>query len=170
MKKSVNLAICCVLSFMLILAGCGGKGTAADGRKQTGSTAVAESENSAAANGQKKTVVFTEKMFLAQYNDVILNSKDYKDVELTLEGMCDLFTQDDGSIATYVYRNGPGCCGADGYLGFEFTCSDKPELNQNDWIEVRGEVAFKTIGGTTYPYLKASAVTVKQQRGADTVY
>lgn len=60
-----------------------------------------------------------EKMFLTQISDMYCNFDHYKDKTIIVEGMYAQFYSWDGSeTAPVVYRNGPGCCGNDGWGGF----------------------------------------------------
>jgi putative membrane protein len=53
--------------------------------------------------------------------------------------------------------------------GFEFTW-DGEMPSDNDWIEVVGTLNKYDLDGQTYLTLKASSVTVKTERGAESVY
>ncbi len=151
------------LAMLLLLAGC--QGRAAD------VSASPPPEDAAAAQAlpELPMVNITEKMFIAQCNDVYLNPDDYRGKAIRLEGMYDSFTDStDGTVYHYVTRNSPGCCGADGSIGFEFLYDgETPQLN--DWIEVIGTVEKMTVGESEYIVLRATKVTVLDVRGAEFV-
>ena len=85
-----------------------------------------------------------EKMFLTQINDIYFNFDDYKDKTIVVEGIYALFYSWDGNETTpVVYRNGPGCCGNDGWGGFLLKY-DGNFPNENDWIG-HGRILYRFI-------------------------
>ncbi|GHU70990.1 hypothetical protein FACS1894184_17210 [Clostridia bacterium] len=112
-----------------------------------------------------------EKMFIAQTNDIYANSNDYLGKTIRYEGV---FDQADGVVAgkdvTYsmVIRYGPGCCGADGNVGFEVAW-DQPYPSVNDWVEATGVLEEYDEEGATYLRLRLSSLSVMPVRGQDTV-
>jgi len=81
-------------------------------------------------------VEIKEKMFLSQINDIYLNVDDYLGKTIKLEG---IFNIEEWNNKTYcfVFRNTPGCCGADGTTGFSVIWENKYP-NNNDWVEAIG--------------------------------
>lgn len=152
-----------VLVMLLSLVGCQGK--AAD----SVATAPPEADAAAQALPDLPMVDITEKMFIAQCNDVYLNPDEYQGKAIRLEGMYQNFEDStDGTQYHYVMRNSPGCCGADGTIGFEFLFDgEMPQFN--DWIEVVGTVEKVTLGESEYIVLRALKVTVLNERGAEFV-
>ena len=152
-----------VVALLFFLAGCQGKAADVSASPPPKSTAAAQ------ALPELPMVDITEKMFIAQCNDVYLNPDEYLGKVLRLEGMYDNFTDpSDGTVYHYVLRNSPGCCGADGTIGFEFLYDgETPQLN--DWIEVIGTVEKMTVGESEYIALRAVKVTVLDVRGAEFV-
>jgi len=157
------------MAMLMLLAGC--QGQAAD------APVAATTPQSTAQATQEAKVVFanlpmvdiTEKMFIAQCNDVYLNPDDYQGKAIRLEGMYQFYADvQSGKAYHYVVRNGPGCCGSDGSAGFEFLYDGVPP-QENDWIEVIGTVEKMTIGESEYIVLRAGSVTVKEERGAEFV-
>jgi uncharacterized membrane protein YcgQ (UPF0703/DUF1980 family) len=121
----------------------------------------------------KGVVEIKEKMFIAQINDVYLNSEDYLGKTIKLEG---IFMQDEGYDKTYsfVIRYGPGCCGTDGNAGFEVAWAkdqSKPYPAVDSWVEAIG--VLKTYeeedGYMPYLYLDLSSLNVLNKRGAEFV-
>ncbi|WP_262428359.1 TIGR03943 family putative permease subunit [Paratissierella segnis] len=110
-----------------------------------------------------------EKMFLTQINDIYFNFDDYKDKTIVVEGIYALFYSWDGNETTpVVYRNGPGCCGNDGWGGFLLKY-DGNFPNENDWIRVTGTPELVTEEYYTDLYLNVSSIEVKTERGAEFV-
>ena len=110
-----------------------------------------------------------EKMFLTQINDMYFNFDNYKDKTLIVEGMYALFySWDGGKTAPVVYRNGPGCCGNDGWGGFMLKY-DGEYPNENDWIRVTGTPELVEEGYYLNLYLNVTSLEVKTERGAEFV-
>jgi zinc transport system permease protein len=170
----------------------GGAGNAADGGAGTDSAvnvltlgpppaAFAEGSGVAAAAGD--IIEIQEKMFIAQTNDVYLNPEDYLGRTIKLEGIFRTDSYVDLSRTfCFVLRNGPGCCGNDGSVGFEVSWPEAAGLNSaaplaaghrypkpEVWVEAVGKVAFYEEEGYPYLYLALSSLEVKRQRGAEFV-
>ena len=119
------------------------------------------------------TVEIGEKMFISQVNDVYLNADDYLGKTIKLEG---IFKQEQGYEKSYcfVLRYGPGCCGADGNVGFEVAWANGKAQSYptiDSWVEATG--VLKTYeeedGYAPYLYLDLSSLNVLSKRGAETV-
>ncbi|MDR3356743.1 MAG: hypothetical protein LBO04_06100 [Spirochaetaceae bacterium] len=131
----------------------------------------AETKKPEAAN--KTTLEIKEKLFIAQTNDIYLNPDEYVGRRIKLEG---LFKSDKyvGSNQTYrfVLRYGPGCCGYDGTAGFEVNWppdQDTAYPAEDDWVEAVGVLDSYEEDGYPYLYLSLESLTVKDERGAETV-
>ncbi len=151
MKK---VLACMLLACVWLLAGC-----------QTQAAVVAPQT----AAPELSVVEITEKMFIAQCNDVYLNPDDYQGKAVRLEGIYEGYMDEEsGRTYHYIIRYGPGCCGYDGSAGFEFLFDGEiPKLN--DWIEVVGTVEKVKENDAEYVVLQASKVTVLDVRGAEFV-
>ncbi len=120
----------------------------------------------------KEPLEISEKLFLEQINDIFFNFDDYKDRTIIVEGMFTYFENyldDDADLMPVVYRNGPGCCGNDGWGGFLLIHDgDFPE--DNDWIRVTGKpVIEETEQGFLNLFLKVDSIEVKEERGSEFV-
>ncbi|MDR2752834.1 MAG: hypothetical protein LBB50_00810 [Oscillospiraceae bacterium] len=149
MKKSIVFIV--VLVLCLALAACGAKSGSPGGE-------------------QLDMVVITEKLFIQQCNDIYLNPSLYEQKRVRIEGICDIWQNEEGEICYSVYRNGPGCCGNDGVAGFQFKPEGKPAVRINDWIAVEGvprSVQLDDYGDTVV--IGNAVVTVKTERGAEYV-
>ena len=117
-------------------------------------------------------IEITERLFVAQTNDIYLNGEDYIGKTLKYEGIYKNSLEWDpesDDIIHFVIRYGPGCCGYDGEAGFEVRWSGEYP-NPDDWVEVVGvlrEIAYET--GYKVLYLDVSSITVKEERGAERV-
>jgi zinc transport system permease protein len=124
-----------------------------------------------------------EKMFIAQVNDVYLNPEDYLGKTIQLEGIFKTDSYDDLSRQfCFVLRNGPGCCGNDGSVGFEIAWPEAAGINsaaplasghkypgQDQWVEAAGQLSAYEEEGFPYLYLALSSLEVKNKRGAEYV-
>ena len=118
------------------------------------------------------TVDIKEKMFIAQINDIYLNTEDYLGKTIRLEG---LFKEEEGYDKTYcfVIRYGPGCCGFDGNAGFEVAWDDEdenPYPADDSWLEATGVLKnYEEDGYSNYLYLDLASLNVLDRRGAEFV-
>ncbi len=115
-------------------------------------------------------VEIKEKIFLQKINDIYFNFEDYKDSTIVIEGMFSYFENMDGTeTRAVVYREGPGCCGNDGWGGF-FLLYDKDFPEENAWIRVTGKPVLEEMkGGWLELYLKVDSLEVKEERGSEFV-
>lgn len=121
-------------------------------------------------DSEKKIVEINEKIFIQKINDIYFNFEDYKDATIIIEGMFSHFQNINGSEERpVVYREGPGCCGNDGWGGF-FLLYDGSYPNENDWIRVTGKPkVVQTEGGWLELFLEVEEIEVKKERGAEYV-
>jgi uncharacterized membrane protein YcgQ (UPF0703/DUF1980 family) len=115
----------------------------------------------------------TEKMFIAQINDVYLNSDDYLGKTIKLQGIfkSEQFYEGDETYC-FVIRYGPGCCGTDGNAGFEVKWDkdrEQPYPAVESWVEAIGTLKTENEGDYQYLYLDLSSLAVLSKRGAETV-
>jgi uncharacterized membrane protein YcgQ (UPF0703/DUF1980 family) len=122
----------------------------------------------------KDILVINEKMFLAQVNDVYLNTEDYLGKTIKLEG---IFKSEqyyeEAEPYCFVIRYGPGCCGADGNAGFEVKWDKsrlQPYPSAESWVEVTGVLkTYEEDGYFQYLYIDLSSLDVLSKRGAEFV-
>jgi len=111
-----------------------------------------------------------EKMFIAQVNDIYLNSDDYLGKTIKLEGV---FKQSTGEEPYYfVIRYGPGCCGNDGLVGFEVAWDKekaKPYPAEDSWVEAKGVLKSYEEEGFQLSYIDLTSLNVLEKRGAENV-
>ena len=126
-----------------------------------------------AANTNKDYVEITEKMFIAQVNDVYLNAGDYMGKTIKLEGI--FKTEQYYGVPEpycFVIRYGPGCCGMDGNSGFEVKWEAdqiKPYPDVESWVEAIGVLKTYEEDGFDYMYLELASLNTLSVRGAETV-
>lgn len=119
-------------------------------------------------------VQIEEKLFLTHTNDIYLNADDYMDKTIQYEGMFFSSVNNDAAVDTpfsMVIRNGPGCCGDDGQVGFEVYWQDgMPDVPANNaWVEVVGRLEKYEKDGMWYLRLKVLNLREMPVRGQETV-
>ena len=152
MKRLILLIVLLVMPCAL-LAGCG-----------------SGAENSGAA--VSFDVEIREKMFVTQMNEIYVNVDDYLGKSIKLEGMfMSTYYEPTDSIYCMVMRNGPGCCGTDGVVGFEviFDENTTKTPKDNDWVEAIGTLEWYEELSQWYLRLNLSSLRVLNTRGAETV-
>ncbi|MDR1469245.1 MAG: hypothetical protein LBT00_08120 [Spirochaetaceae bacterium] len=139
--------------------------------------------NTATAAG--KVIEIKEKLFIAQTNEIYLNSEDYLGKTIRLEGLFKTEQYDGEEPFCFVLRYGPGCCGYDGTAGFEVAWAPRtaapngegsqsnvlaPKYPQEDeWVEAVGTLSSYEEDDYPYIYLQLTSLTVKKDRGAEFV-
>lgn len=100
-------------------------------------------------NSDKDTIVIGEKLFLTQINDIYNNFQRYDGKTVVVEGMLGNYTEWDKSLQNaVVFRNGPGCCGNDGWGGFFLTDVELIERKTaGDGQDVESAGAGENAGG-----------------------
>ena len=157
MKKILLITLC-----IMLLSGC------TDTNPASGSSDPENSENGNHApveTPEGDIIEIREKLFVAQTNDIYLNSEDYLGKTIKYEGIFDAYHDDETDITYYsVVRYGPGCCGYDSNAGFEVIW-DKEYPEISDWVEVIGVLEEYDEFGTKYLRLKISSIKVLETRG-----
>lgn len=114
-------------------------------------------------------VEISERLFIAQTNDIYINTEDYLGKTIKYEGIFKtMFWPQGAKNIAYVIRYGPGCCGYDGEAGLEVVW-DGEWPKEDDWCEVVGVLEEYEVDGYPYLRLALSSLTVLQQRGAEFV-
>lgn len=114
-------------------------------------------------------IAIKEDVFATMCDDIYLNTKGYLGKTIKIEGMAEETLDETYKETIYsVYRTSSGCCGNDGWSGFEYVYEGEMPKD-NDWIEVVGVLESYELDGQEYLRLRAESVTVKDQRGAEFV-
>ena len=126
-------------------------------------------------------LVIKENLFIGQINDVGLNYKNYLGKSIKIEGLFK-HQERNGKDFFYVYRRTPGCCGADGEIGYELSWDPNYQgintdivsklgvyPNTDDWVEVYGVLTRYERDGFPSLYLALSEINVLDKRGAEFV-
>ncbi len=121
-------------------------------------------------NEEKKEIFeVKDNYFMAQVNDMYLNIDDYKDKIIRVEGIYANFTPEgEDEAIQMVYRNGPGCCGDDGWSGFYLEYDGK-KPKEEEWILVEGIPKMVDKGDFEDLYLEVIKLEVKKERGQEFV-
>jgi putative membrane protein len=176
MKKSLAI----LLASLALLAGCGKKqDVPAPIYAAPPATLPQEQADTSSPHGEAvlpvdngDIVEITEKLFIAQTNDIYINAEDYIGRTVKYEGIYKNTGEwSDGPDETihFVIRYGPGCCGYDGEAGFEVRWNGGyPAVD--DWVEVTGTIEEEDYeGGYKILYVSVTSLTVKEERGAEYV-
>jgi len=129
---------------------------------------IVPAQLSMAALSSKPVVEIREKMFIAQFNDIFLNLDQYMDSVFKYQGIFGDLSGSDSGPYYFVYRNSPGCCGADGVVGFEVIW-DKPYPPERSWVEAVGTLERYEEWGNTYLRLRLASLTELAERGLEFV-
>jgi len=114
-------------------------------------------------------VEISEKLFIAQTNDIYINPGDYLGKTIKYEGIFKSYYWGEADKTYYyVIRYGPGCCGYDGEAGFEVTW-DGQRPGEDDWCEAAGVLEVYEENGLQYLRLSLDSLTVMDERGAEFV-
>jgi uncharacterized membrane protein YcgQ (UPF0703/DUF1980 family) len=144
--------------------------------------AVSASFITVSCSGTKKTeapnngmVEINDKMFIAQVNDVYLNSADYLGKTIKLEGLFKKEQYSEGKDPyCFVIRYGPGCCGNDGNVGFEVAWAEgkaTPYPSAESWVEAIGVLKYyEEDENSKYLYLDLNSLNVLNKQGMTTVF
>jgi len=163
----VKKAVLASIAAILLLAGCNNNNNTTTAASVTKSTEREEFILPPA------DLEIREKMFIAQVNDVYLNSGDYLGKTIRLEGLFKYAEADDRAYC-FVIRNGPGCCGDDGQVGFEVSWITPGQLSLgvtkgypkiDDWVVAQGVLKEYDEFGFPFLYLALSDLKVLDERG-----
>ncbi len=174
MKNKRIYVLCLMLAVCAALSGCSQTADTTNAGAAIAESAPETTPVSTAAETEevKIDLEVKEKLFLAQTNDVYLNSKDYLGKTIKLEGMFfgNLY-EPTGEMVYMVIRYGPGCCGSDGQAGFEVRWEDAgiKQPKDNDWVEIIGTLEEYEELGSTYLRLNLSSMKTLFKRGLETV-
>jgi len=114
-------------------------------------------------------VEINEKLFIAQTNDIYINTEDYLGKTIKYEGIFKTYYWEEvDTTYYYIIRYGPGCCGYDGEAGFEVIW-DGQWPQEDDWCEAIGILEAYEENGMKYLRLSLASLTVKDERGAEYV-
>ncbi len=178
MKKLFGVALIC----LLLLTGCAaaGKNEGEAAKNGAGTQAVGSTKSAGGADikvlsptpaSDSNIVEITEKLFIAQTNDIYVNTDDYLGKTIKYEGIFQAYYYDVTDTTYYsVIRYGPGCCGYDANAGFEVIWDGKGNYaEQDDWVEAVGTLETYEEGGAEYLRLKLSSLKVLSTRGMEYV-
>jgi zinc transport system permease protein len=158
--------------FVFLVISCGGKGPVLSTPKNQAGTRSVVLPEKIVKPAADTAIEITEKMFIAQTNDVYLNPEDYMGKTIKIAG---LMKSESSTVVDYhfVIRYGPGCCGNDGTAGFEVAWDTAPEdysyPKEDEWVEAVGVLSDYEEDGFPFLYLALSSLTVKKERGAEFV-
>lgn len=99
--------------------------------------------------------------YLSIMQDIYYDYDYYKNKTIILEGMVTKYISKDEKIRAYfVYRNGPGCCDDDKWVGFLLNDSKGINFKQSDWVKVSGKPVLVEDSGNLYMFLDVETIKV----------
>ncbi|MCL2043725.1 MAG: hypothetical protein FWG89_06265 [Treponema sp.] len=118
---------------------------------------------------QNRVIEITERMFIGQVNNIYINRADYLGKTIKIEGIF-IQSEHEGNLLNFVGRNGPNCCGDDGFIGFEVSWDRNREHypEHDSWVEASG--ILKEDYQNNYIYLELISLTVLERRGREQVF
>jgi len=127
---------------------------------------------SGCARTEKDSIIeIGEKMFIAQIQDIYLNTKDFLGKTIKLEGIFTGVLWEEINYY-YVIRYVPDeCCGAES-VGFEVKWPQarmEPYPENNSWVEATAVLKLYKKDSFLRPYLELTSLTVLDTRGAEFV-
>ena len=100
-------------------------------------------------------LVVKEKMFMAQIQDVYLNSRQYEGTQIEYEGFIYNIPESENFVVAREYY----CCGYDSYfVGLE-CLKDKKEYDDNTWVKLVGKIKLETVNGKQTPLVEVISIT-----------
>jgi len=158
-----------LLFITALLCGCSSGKTDTPDTQPTAGEASDSAPVSVSEIDPSEIIEITEKMFIAQVNDIYLNADDYLGKPIKYQGVFEsYFHQAKDNTYCYIFRYGPGCCGDDGNVGFEVVY-DGEYPQAYDWVEVLGVLESYEEFGTTFLRLRAVDLITLPQRGQENV-
>ena len=143
MKK--RLAFMMVL-LLLFLTACGG-GTSSD-----------------------EIIEFSDRFFTAEFNEIQLNHAQYLGRTIRYEGnFWASYWPESGAVHHFVTRMLLGCCGNDGFVGFELRMDEFEPLEDNTWVEVTGILEAYEFEGQNFLRLVVTSLVELPERGNEWV-
>lgn len=111
-----------------------------------------------------------ERFFLTRITDIVTHADNYEGRTVRFEGMFYAIHWDvTNRYHHYVVRRTYGCCGDDGYIGFEVELGDIPPPPEDAWVEVTGILTRGDADGTSLLVVDVTSITELATRGAEFV-
>lgn len=126
-------------------------------------------ESTATETSADETLEIKENSYVQQVNAVYENPKAYIGKKVKFEGMYTAGNDIEGEAVNMVYRIGPGHDGGDEEVGFEIIYDGDAEPQENDWVEVTGQIEYIIHGGYKFVGVQAVNLLIKEERGLETV-
>jgi len=145
MRKAI---VAFMLIFIMILAACGDQSSAND-----------------TASDNENIIVITERFFVNQIVEIILNADQYFGRAIRYEGILRVVANPHtGEDFFFVIRYTEGCCGVE-MVGMELLIENGTTISDDAWVEVTGILEE----GSDFPVLRVTSLTEKSERGSDFV-
>ncbi len=168
----LKITLIAVSLILLLFSGCHNENSKQDNFELNSSVSTFDTSNNTdkTSKEDEDILIIGENMFLTQISDIYFNFECYANKTIIIEG---IFTEHLDPYITeskpMVYRNGPGCCGNDGWGGFYLTYDGEyPE--ENSWIKVKGKPKLIEKGFFRELHLIVSSIEFPENRGEEFVF
>jgi uncharacterized membrane protein YcgQ (UPF0703/DUF1980 family) len=161
-----------LIAALVFLSGCSSANASGEPADAQASASVSEPASAPQYDETTEVVEITEKLFVAQSNEVYLNPGDYLGKIIHYEGIFVTFENPGADEVSHtVIRYGPGCCGIDANCGFKVVWPNGQGSypQEDDWVEVTGVLEEYEAYG--YQQLQVSLISLRvlDVRGAEYV-
>jgi len=122
------------------------------------------------ATSNSNIIDIEEQIFVARTNQILGNPEQYFGRTIRFEGMV-MNTSWEDEPFHFVFRNTVGCCGPDGFIGFDVALNDIEPFPDDTWVEVTGVFEEFDIfeGRAQIPIISAISVVEMPERGLEFV-
>jgi len=120
--------------------------------------------------GSDEIIEFSDRFFTAEFNEVQLNHAQYLGRTIRYEGnFWASYWPESGAVHHFVTRMLLGCCGNDGFVGFELRMDEFEPFEDNTWVEVTGILEAYEFEGQNFLRLVVTSLVELPERGAEWV-
>ena len=111
-----------------------------------------------------------DRFFAAEFNEIQFNHAQYLGREIRYEGnFWASYWPASGKVHYFVTRMLFGCCGDDGFIGFELRLDGFEPFEDDTWVEVTGILEAYEFEGQTFLRLAVTSLVELPERGNEWV-
>jgi len=124
----------------------------------------------AGCSGSDDVMEISERFFITQMTEINMNADEYVGQTIRYEGVFQTMNWSaTGEEYHMVIRYILGCCGDDGFIGYEIYLGDTEPFPDDAWVEVTGVLEWYEVGGMRFLRVMATSIREMDQRGAEFV-
>jgi len=121
-------------------------------------------------SGSDNVIEISERFFITQMTEINMNAEEHVGRTIRYEGMFQtLDWSATGEEYHMVIRYILGCCGDDGFIGYEVYLGDMEPFPDNAWVEVTGELEWYEVDGMRILRVVATSIREMDERGSELV-